>query len=86
MSFLGKLLSLLEKKGLIKMKIKVMILDPARGVVTDYWDYDEHKHLADKWVGKDGTLYMLCAYKNGAPEYFATNKEIFDLTKQKMYM
>lgn len=86
MSFLGKLFPFLENKGLAKRVIKVMIIDPAKGIVTEYWDYEENKELADEWVGKDGVLYMMCVYKEGQPEYYATNKNMFISVKKKLNM
>lgn len=86
MGFIGKLLGLLDRKSLARRQVKVMILNPAKGVVTDYWDYDKHKDLIEKWVGSDGTLYMMCVYKDGSPEYYAVNKNLFNEAKQRLGM
>ena len=79
-----KMLDFLMKRNQAKKVVKILILDPLKGITTDYWEYEEHKELIDKWVGADGTLYMLCVYENGEPDYFATSKDVFYSTKNRI--
>ena len=59
-----------------KMRYKVMIRDPMRGILEDYWELSDRQ--VKQFVDEEGTAYAMCAYFNGEPKYSFVNKVLWE--------
>ena len=55
---------------------KVLIKGSWEGIKEDYWDIEDQ--VLKKFADSEGTVYVMCTFKNGEPEYHYLNKKIWD--------
>jgi len=65
-----------EKQGLAKEVYKSLIKGPWDGVKEDFWDLTEEQ--IKKFGNEDKTVYAICHYENGEPQYSLVSKRFWE--------